>query len=86
MGTGMSIEQQEDLGILARAALRHAIGRDVGQKATTIASALAHVVPLLSETDIRQLMHDVDHALSDPKADWHTWADLMIILRRVDRP
>lgn len=86
MGTKVTVEQQDDLGILARAALRHAIGRDIGQQAVTIAGAIAHITPLLSETDIRQLMLDVDHALSDPQGDRHTWAELMIVLRRVDRP
>lgn len=86
MGAKVSVEQQADLGILAKAAIRHAIGKAGDRKAMTIAGAVAHIVPLLDETDIRQLMCDVDSALSDPGQDHHAWAELMIVLRRVDRP
>ena len=86
MGSKVTVGQQEDLGILCRAALRHAMGKGGDRMAVTVAGAVAHLVPLLSESDIRQLMWDVDSALSNPEEDHHTWAELMIILRRVDRP
>jgi hypothetical protein len=86
VGARVTVEQQDDLGILCRAALRHAMGKAGDRNTTTVAGAVAHLVPLLSESDIRQLMWDVDHALSDPSQDHHAWAELMIVLRRVDRP
>lgn len=86
MGTKVTVEQQTDLGILARAAMRHAMGKSGGQNVTTVAGAIAHIVPLLDDTDRRQLMLDCDSALSDPAQDKHAWAELMMVLRRVDRP
>lgn len=86
MGAKVSVEQQSDLGILAKAALRYALGKSGDRTHVTIAGAVAHFVPYLAETDIRQLMWEVDSALSAPDSDKHTWAELMTVLRRVDRP
>lgn len=86
MGSKVSLGQQEDMGVLALAAIRYALGKDAPQADVMICGAVAHVVPLLSESDIRQLMWEVDGALTNSKRDHHEWAELMMVLRRVDRP
>lgn len=86
MGARMTLPQQEDLGVLALAALRWAMGKqfDKGAGLTPLCSAVAHLVPLLSESDIRLLMYEVDTQLH--KDDRHEWVELMTVLRRIDRP
>lgn len=81
----MTLVQQEDLGVLALAALRWAMNKKIeGQGLNPICSAVAHLVPLLAESDIRMLMYEVDTALHND--DRHEWVELMTVLRRVDRP
>lgn len=86
MGSTVTLGQQEDLGILCRAALRHVLAKEGDRNTLTVLGAVAHVVPLLAEGDIRQLIWDADHALSDPAQDRHAWTELLMVLRRVDRP
>ena len=86
MGAKVSAGQQEDLGILAVAALRYILNKPSQNADVMICGAVAHVVPLLAESDIRQLMWEVDGALTNSKRDQHEWTELMMVLRRVDRP
>ena len=82
----VTVGQQEDLGILAKAAVRHALGKETPQASVMICGAVAHVVPLLAESDIRQLMWEVEGAIATDKINHYEWVDLMTVLRRVDRP
>jgi len=83
----MSVGQQEDLGILAQAAIRWMLKKPAPETSLQVCSAVAHVVPLLSETCIRTLMYEVDTALhTNTGPDQHYWAELMTVLRRIDRP
>lgn len=85
MGARMTLPQQEDLGVLALASLRWAMAKKMdAQGLTPICSAVAHLVPLLAESDIRMLMYEVDSQLHND--DRHEWVELMTILRRIDRP
>ena len=86
MGSKVSLGQQEDMGVLALAAIRYALGKETPQADVMICGAVAHVVPLLAESDIRQLMWEVDGALTNSKRNHHEWSELMMVLRRVDRP
>ncbi len=86
MGAKVSAEQQEDLGILAIAALRYAAGRENTTSPVSICGAVAHIVPLLSDTDKRMLMWEADRAITSTGGKEPEWVELMIVLRRVDRP
>lgn len=86
MGSKVSVEQQDDLGVLALAALRHAAKRENTESVLTICGAVAHVVPLLSESDIRLLMWEADRAITSTGGKAPEWVELMTVLRRVDRP
>ena len=84
--TKVTVEQQEDLGVLAKAAVMHALGKEDPKNSVLVCGAVAHIVPLLAESDIRQLMWEVDSAITSGKHDHYEWVDLMTVLRRVDRP
>lgn len=86
MGAKVSLEQQEDMGILALAAVRYLLGKEAPGSDVTICGAVAHMAPMLAESDIRQLMWEVDGALTNSKRNHQEWAELMMVLRRVDRP
>lgn len=86
MGTKVSVEVQDDLGVLALAALRHAANRENTETTTTVCGAVAHIVPMLSESAIRQLMWETDRAITSTRDEAHDWVELMTVLRRVDRP
>lgn len=83
MGSTVTMEQQGDLGILARAAMRYAMSHQEGVPTVLITSAVARMVPLLAENDIRQMIYDADRALSSNQADRYTWTNLLLALRRV---
>ncbi len=78
--------QQEDLGILALAALRHSMGRENGTGSVTTCSAIAHMVPLMNESDIRILIYEVETALAKYGTARHEWVELLTTLRRLDTP
>lgn len=82
----VTVEQQEDLGVLAKAAVLHALGKEDPKNSVLVCGAVAHVVPLLAESDIRQLMWEVEGAIAGGKKNHYEWVDLMTVLRRVDRP
>ena len=82
----VSLGQQEDVGVLAIAAVRYALGDRTPASSVSICGAVAHLVPVMSETDIRMLMYEVDAALKSDRIQHHEWAELMVVLRRVDRP
>lgn len=86
MGAGMSIEQQEDLGIVAQAALRQSMGKELPRNNVLICSALAKLVPLLAESDIRMLIYEIETALSRFGPVQHELVELLTVLRRLDRP
>ena len=82
----MTVAQQEDLGIVAMAALRHSMGRETPSNSVTTCGAVAHLVPYLAESDIRQLIYEVESALSKYGTGRHEWVELLTVLRRLDRP
>ena len=82
----MTLGQQEDLGVVALAALRHSMGRETQNNSVTICSAIAHLVPYMAETDVRMLIYEIETALSRYGASRHEWVELLIVLRRLDRP
>jgi len=83
---GMMVERQGDLGVLSLAAVRHALGKPSVTEKINICAAVAHMVPLLSESDIRILLYEVEGAMTVDQSDHSGWLDLMTVLRRVDRP
>ena len=84
--TGVVVERQGDLGILSLAAVRHALGKPNMTEKIQICAAVAQVVPMLAESDIRLLMWEVEGAIATDPSDHSGWLDLMTVLRRVDRP
>ena len=86
MGTKLTYGQIDDLGAVALAALRYITTKDNYEGSVAVCGAIAHLAPLMSDTNIRQLQYEVDCALKRPGNDRHELVELMIILRRVDRP
>lgn len=82
----MTLGQQEDLGIVALAALRHSMGKETQVGSVTTCGAIAHLVPYMSESDIRQLTYEVDAALAKYGPARHEWVELLTVLRRLDAP
>lgn len=82
----MTIEQQEDLGILSMAALRQSMGKETGQNSVLICTAIAKIAPFLAESDMRSLIYEIESALSRYGSGRHEWVELLTVLRRVDRP
>lgn len=82
----MTLDQQEDLGVLALSALRYSMGRETQSNSITICGAIAHMVPYLAESDMRMLIYEIELALSKYGTSRHEWVDLLTVLRRLDRP
>lgn len=82
----MTFGQQEDLGVLALAALRYSMGRETGAGSVTTCGAIAHMVPLMNESDIRLLIYEVETALAKYGTARHEWVELLTTLRRLDTP
>lgn len=86
MGTKLTFGQIDDLGAVSLAALRYITNKPDHEGSVAICSAIAHLVPLFEESTIRMLQYEVDGALKKPDGDRHELVELMMILRRVDRP
>lgn len=86
MDSVVTLDQQEDMGILALAALRWVLDKRADASSTTVCGAVAHMVPHMSESSIRTLMYEVEGALHSSHGDHPAWVELMTVLRRVDRP
>ena len=86
MGAVVSCELQGDLGVLAMSGIRYAIEKSDKDISKSITTAVARIVPLLDEKDIRLLMLEAERAYTADKSDHCGWFDLMASLRRVDRP
>ena len=86
MGAVVSCELQGDLGVLAMNGIRYAIERSEKELSKSISVAVARIVPLLDEKDIRLLMLEAERAYTADKSDHCGWLDLMAALRRIDRP
>lgn len=87
MGAGMTVGQQEQLGIVALAAVLYLKEQPKQGSSTAICSAVASLVPHMDEGFIRRIAYEVDsvlHALK--KGEGEEWVELMTVLRRVDRP
>ena len=66
--------------------IRYAIEKSDLALSKSISVAVARIVPLLDEKDIRLLMLEVERAYTADKSDHCGWYELMTVLRRVDRP
>ena len=86
MGAKLTFGQIDDLGAVALAALRYIISKPNHDGSVAICGAIAHLVPLFEESAIRMLQYEVDGALKRPDGDRYELVELMMILRRVDRP
>lgn len=86
MGAKVSVEQQGDLGVLALATVKLAQSKPSKESLITLCGAVAHVVPLLAESDIRLLMLECDNAITATGGKATEWVELMTVLRRLDRP
>lgn len=82
----MTLGQQEDLGIVAMAALRYSMGMETANSSVTTCGAIAHLVPFMAESDMRQLIYEVESALAKYGAARTEWVELLTTLRRLDRP
>lgn len=82
----MTLEQQEDLGTIALSALRQTMGREAKDSSVLICSAIAKLAPLLTDSDTRMMIYEVESALSKYGTERHEWVELLTVLRRVDRP
>lgn len=86
MGSRMTVGQQEDLGIVAMAALKYSMGMETQANSVTTCSAIAHLVPFMGEPDIRMLIYEIENALAKYGSSRPEWVELLIVLRRLDRP
>lgn len=82
----MTVGQTEDLGILALSALRYSMGMETQSNSVTTCGAIAHLVPLMAETDVRMLIYEVENAIAKYGSARHEWVELLIVLRRLDNP
>lgn len=82
----MTTGQQEDLGIVALAALRYSMGKETQENSVTTCGAIAHLVPFMGESDIRMMIYEVESALAKYGAYRHEWVELLTVLRRLDAP
>lgn len=83
----MTVQHQDKLGVLALAAVLHLREQPKQHSSTDICSAIASMVPYMSESFIRRIAYEVDSVLHTlKKEESEEWVELMTVLRRVDRP